>query len=126
MDRPDDITRRLDLLEQLVRDLPRQLHDTYLPRETYEADVRADGIQLRGMETEMRQLGMRLDMIAKDLRDEVTEREREMRAETKARESAQKERDREAAATRRLVWTSLAAPILVAIVTAILLGSVLQ
>lgn len=103
-----EIARRLDLLEQLLRDLPDRLDAAYLRRETYEADQRADGVQLRGLEAEVRALRVEIGELDRDLRGE---RER---------------RDAEAATNRRLVYSSFLFPIAVAIVLAILLGGVLQ
>lgn len=103
----DDITRRLDLLEQLLRDLPDRLDAAYLRRETYEADQRADGTQLRGLEAEIRNLGHKIEGLESDLK---TERDR---------------RDSEASTNRRLVYSSFLFPIAVAVVLAILLGGVL-
>ena len=77
-------------------------------RETYEADQRADGVQLRGLEAEIRALRGEIADLEKDLR---TERER---------------RDQEAATNRRLVYSSFLFPIGVAVVLAVLLGGVLQ
>lgn len=103
-----DITRRLDLLEKLLRDLPDRLDAAYLRRETYEADQRADGVQLRGLEAEVRAL-----------RQEIMQLEADLKAE-------RKRRDDEAATNRRLVYSSFLFPVAVAIVLAILLGGVLQ
>jgi chromosome segregation ATPase len=103
-----DITRRLDLLEQLLRDLPDRLDAAYLRRETYEADQRADGVQLRGLEAEVRAL-----------RGEIHELDRDLKAERQRRDS-------EAATNRRLVYSSFLFPIAVAVVLAIFLGGVLQ
>lgn len=103
-----DITRRLDLLETLLRELPDRLDAAYLRRETYEADQRADGVQLRGLEAEIRSLRVEIHNLDGDLKKE---RER---------------RDSEAATNRRLLYSSFLFPIAVAIVLAILLGGVLQ
>ena len=102
-----DIARRLDLLEQLLRELPDRLDAAYLRRETYEADQRADGVQLRGLEAEVR-----------SLRHEIEKLESDIAAE-------RKDREKEAATNRRLIVSAFLAPIVVAIVLAIVLGGVL-
>lgn len=121
-----DTTRRLELLEQLLRDLPRELKATYLPRETYEADQRADGVQLRGLEAEVRAMRQALAALDDDIKSEARARREAVEAERLRREEERKARDAEAATTRRLLYSSFLFPIAVAVVLAILLGGVLQ
>lgn len=114
-----DITRRLDLLEQLLRDLPDRLDEKYVDRREYAADQRADSIQLGGLEHEVRTLRLEVDSLERDLTGEREKRETSMKLE-------RERRDGESATNRRLVYSSFLFPIAVAVVLAILLGGVLQ
>lgn len=93
-----EMSRRLDAAVREIRDLVQevrqdrnQMHQTYLPREQYNALRQADDVQIAGLEREQHNLVKRLD----------------------AFESQQR-------TNRALVWGSLLFPILAALIVVIL------
>lgn len=104
--RLDEVSRRLDEVSTRLELRQQQMEAAYVRKDVFEAVQQADGVQLRGIEAEVHNIGKRLDQAAtetqvKKLDDRMTRTEDQRRAD------------------RNLMLASLAFPLLLLLLSAV-------
>lgn len=111
--RLDEVSRRLDEVSFRLEQRQSQMEAAYVRKDVFEAVQQADGIQLRGIESEVHSLSKRLDLTATEaqvrkLDDRMTRTEDQRRVD------------------RNLLLASLAFPLLLLLIGALITSGSLR